>query len=367
MGWDRASLSTPVGSRWLVKQRRSSRRGYSLVFVVLMLFGIMALAGSVIDLGFARLAQRQMQVAADSAAIEGLRGEGAAPYIDRRESARDFVHWHFDDDLDAAGTYPLDDDGAFGTGSGQFGAGPQLTFSGGLGDPSLDASRTIEVDPDNPVFKPVMEDGTQSAAGTFQVALRRGGTTVPTADLYSQGSAVPYLFARGSLSNRQLISRGINVGANGVAEPRLAMSVGAPQPAQGMVGSLGMAIELGTWQTGTQPIASTNCFISNARVVGDPVTNTNAVLTNQTGLVGLFLDTPEIDRRVVAFGFASVDASGGVTVDTSQLVALENASAVFVSGFDPGTPISAILEAIGPDGAALALQPGIVHASVSVR
>ncbi|MEO1528668.1 MAG: Tad domain-containing protein [Planctomycetota bacterium] len=352
-------------NRLLLRPQR--RRGYSLVFIALMLFGIMALAGLVIDLGFARLTQRQMQVAADSAAVEGLRGEGIAAYIDRRESARDFVHWHFDDDLDASGTYPLDDDGAFGTGSGQFGAGPQLTFSGGLGDPALDASRTIEVDPDNPVFKPVMEDGTQSAAGTFTVALRRGGVTVPTADLYAQGTATPYLFARGSLSNRQLIASGINIGANGVAEPRLAMSVGAPQPAQGMPGSLGMAIDLGTWQTGTQPIASTNCFVSNARVVGDPVSTTNAVVTNQTGYVGLFLDNADVDRRVVAFGFASVDVNGDVTIDTSQVVALENASAVFVNGFDPTSPLAAILEAIGPDGAALSSQAGIVHASVSVR
>ena len=264
----------------------------------------------------------------------------------------------------------MDDQGAFGTGSGRFGAGPQLTFSGGLGDPSLDASRKIEIDPDNPVYKPVMQDGTQSGAGSFQVALRRGGTTIPAADLYSQGQSVPYLFARGSLHNRQLIASGINVGANGVAEPRLAMSVGAPQPAQGMLGSLGMAIDLGTWRTATQPIASTNCFVSDARTVGDPVSNINSTVTNQTGFVGLFLETPEIDRRVVAFGLGIVDGSGDVTVDTSQLVASENVSAVFLNGFDPTAPISAILDAIGPDGAALLqdpLEPGIVHASVSVR
>ena len=336
------------------------RRGYTLVFVALMLFGIFALGGLVIDLGFARLAQRQMQVAADSAAMEGLRGEGVVVYPDRLDAARDFVHWHFDDDLDSTS-----DDGAFNTASGQFGAGPLLTFSGGLGDPSMDASRTIEVDPDNPVYKPEAMDGTQSAIGTFQVALRRGGTTTPTADLYSQGPAVPYLFARGSLHNRQLIASGINVGADGVAEPRLAMSVGVPQPAHGMNGSLGMAIDLNTWRSSAGPIPSTNCFASNARVVGDSVSATNLVLPNQEGFVGLFLETAEIDRRVVAFGFGSTNNSGDVTVDTTQLVAAENVSGVFVEGIDTSAPISAILEQIKVEG--LQDEAGIVHASVSVR
>ena len=346
-----------------------ARRGYSLVFVVLMLFGIFALAGLVIDLGFARLAQRQMQVAADSAAIEGLRGDdlgggGGSAYTDRQNDARNFVHWHFDDDLDTTS-----DDGAFDTGSGQFGAGPLLEFSGGLGDPSMVASQLMEVDPDNPVYKPVALNGTQSAAGTFQVALRRGGTTTPTADLYSLGPAVPYLFARGSLYNRQLIATGINVGADGVAEARLAMSVGLPQSAQGMLGSLRMAVELNTWRSaavaaGSIPISS--CFASNARVVGDSVSTANSTVVSQAGYVGLFIDSPpQIDRRVVAFGFGIVDGSGNVTVDTSRLVAAENVSGVFVNGLDPTAPISAILDQIRVEG--LLNEAGIVHASVSVR
>ena len=116
---------------------RSTRRsGYTLVFFATMLFGIMAFAALVIDIGFARLTQRQMQIAAASAAVEGLRGEGVVAYADRRDAARDFVHWHFDDDLDATGTYPSDDDGAFDSGSGQFGAGPAVQFSGGKDAPA---------------------------------------------------------------------------------------------------------------------------------------------------------------------------------------------------------------------------------------
>ena len=40
------------------------RSGYILVFFAMILFGIMALAALVIDIGFARLTQRQMQTAA---------------------------------------------------------------------------------------------------------------------------------------------------------------------------------------------------------------------------------------------------------------------------------------------------------------
>ncbi|TVS08471.1 MAG: hypothetical protein EA424_28525, partial [Planctomycetaceae bacterium] len=40
-----------------------ARRGYTLVFFAMFLFGFMALAALVIDVGFARLTQRQMQTA----------------------------------------------------------------------------------------------------------------------------------------------------------------------------------------------------------------------------------------------------------------------------------------------------------------
>ena len=44
----------------------------------MMFFGLMGLAALVIDMGFARLAQRQMQTAVDSAALEGLRWQAAS-------------------------------------------------------------------------------------------------------------------------------------------------------------------------------------------------------------------------------------------------------------------------------------------------
>ena len=53
-----------------MRRRRSrfqggNREGYAAVLFVMLFFGLMGLAALVIDIGFARLAQRQMQTAVD--------------------------------------------------------------------------------------------------------------------------------------------------------------------------------------------------------------------------------------------------------------------------------------------------------------
>ena len=63
-------LPRPFGAH---KARRANRAGYVLVMFVMMFLCLMAVAALVIDMGFARLAQRQMRSATDSAALEGLR------------------------------------------------------------------------------------------------------------------------------------------------------------------------------------------------------------------------------------------------------------------------------------------------------
>ena len=77
------------------RRRGPKRDGYVLVLVVMLLFGIFAMAALVIDIGFARHAQRQMQTAVDSAALEGLRfrdqvppgNSGSDPDLARRPSS----------------------------------------------------------------------------------------------------------------------------------------------------------------------------------------------------------------------------------------------------------------------------------------
>src|SRR5262249_52619107 len=82
---------------------RRERRGTALVYLPLLLFALLALASLVIDLGWARAAQRQMQTAVDAAALEGLRGQNA--------DANALAAWTFDDDFD-----PSADARSFGAG-----------------------------------------------------------------------------------------------------------------------------------------------------------------------------------------------------------------------------------------------------------
>jgi hypothetical protein len=335
-------------SRLALRPRhRFHRRGYALVFFVMFLFAFMALAALVIDIGFARLTQQQMRTAADSGALEGLRGEGSLDYDDRRESARQVVAWHFDDDLDTSG-----DDGAFDTGSGQFGAGPLIEFTGGAGDPALFASQTMSADPNHPVYKPAMLDGSPSSDG-FQVAIQRGVTGVPAADLYSLGPPVPYLFARGSLINRQLIQDGIKVRGMGHAEPRPVLSIGLANDAltPPLTGLAPLALELTYWNgltTGNadeQPvvvgeIGTVGLFFTIAAMDAMPVTigrllpaaATPADKT-YTGYVPIYAEiTVSATTRVVGFGEAEVEVSGaGTLASITRLpsrIGTENVSAV---------------------------------------
>ena len=159
-------------------RKRTDRAGYTLVLFLMIFFGLMGLAALVIDLGFARLAQRQMQTAVDSGALEGLRFRSDCPddwlndpaygspaptrptspynesdpqwqtwlgWLDgaRRLAAGRMVANVFDDDLDPTNGDPR-----------QFGAGPVIEFTGGIGPPELAASQLMT--PGNPpVYKPV--------------------------------------------------------------------------------------------------------------------------------------------------------------------------------------------------------------------
>ncbi|GIW98527.1 MAG: hypothetical protein KatS3mg111_1860 [Pirellulaceae bacterium] len=329
------------------------RRGYTLVFFAMMLFGIMALAALVIDIGFARLAQQQLRIAADSAAVEGLRGEGIIDYDDRREAARSFVHWHFDDDLDSTGTYPADDDGAFDDGSGQFGAGPLVQFSGGAGDASLVASQLMEIDRGSPVYKPQVGDGPPSASGSFRVALRRGATDAPDGDLYANGPSVPYLFARGSLIHRQLIQVGMTVRATAEARSTPALSIGMPQEAivPPLTGLLPLAVELQFWNSLTTgaadiqavaagQIGTAGRFFALAGAETMPVTIGRQIPAaaspadgTYVGYVPIYANlTTSGTPRVVAYGWVQVVVNGGGTTTSitrqPSHVGGENVSAV---------------------------------------
>ena len=122
-----------------VSRGKPPRRGYALVLVVMLLFGLLGLAALVIDIGFARLAQGEMQTAVDSAALEGL-GNGPATAAGRQQASQ-LVAALFSNATDSGGETV------------QYGAGPVVGFSGGIGDPSLAAGQLMQSG-NPPVYQP---------------------------------------------------------------------------------------------------------------------------------------------------------------------------------------------------------------------
>jgi hypothetical protein len=130
-----------------------------LVQIALMLFVICGLLSLVVDVGYARLTQGQMQNAADAAALEGLgkrdvgvRNPITGQTIDdpfasdclRRAAANRIARWTFDDNFD-----PADGDLDY-----DFGAGPIIDLTEGA--TSLHALQQVSAaDPD--VYKPDLQ------------------------------------------------------------------------------------------------------------------------------------------------------------------------------------------------------------------
>jgi len=122
-----------------------NERGAILVQFGLLTVGLYGIAALTIDMGFVIHAQETMQVAADGAALEGLRfRDAASDEVERRLRVRSLVQWQFDDDFD-----PTDGD------TRQFGAGPLLVLDGGL--PDSNALATLSFDPAAPVWDPLLE------------------------------------------------------------------------------------------------------------------------------------------------------------------------------------------------------------------
>ena len=149
-----------------------------LVQIALIAFALSGLLSLAIDIGYARLSQSQMQNAADSAALEGLRQRDAvrnpangnpiayASDCVRRAAANRMVHWTFDDDFDYASGDP----------DYQFGGGPVLGLDDGV--TNLHALQTVTV-PDPHVYKPDLQMNQQNAVYGDMVSGRFCYTTDP--------------------------------------------------------------------------------------------------------------------------------------------------------------------------------------------
>lgn len=341
---------------------RGPRAGFGLVMYAILLFVLFAFAAIVIDVGFVRLAQRQLQSAADTAALEGLRfrDDLREPVVDRdgvrRQRAADFAELCFDDDLD-----PLNgDDGAFG-GGGRFGGGPVVNLTGGVGAGVMAAGRDLSIGSPE-VWKPQLElnrvnqaygdlvsggwdptavDHTESStyartdfiagateADAFLVRLRRTpglSALDEESGVSSRGPSIPWLFARGSLmafadptAGYSPRHHGTTVRGTGIAALRAAASVGRSVVSSGVPGGLSLAVSdvyWGSWQNGTAEVlelTAVGTLVEGAVAAG--ICSNGTGVTEGRCLGGeLVVAVPAVGAAaVVANVLASVPVHGGV-------------------------------------------------------
>lgn len=354
----------------LSRTRLERRRGAVLVQFALLTFGILALAALVIDLGFVRQARLQMQSAADSAAMDGLRFRddpppGIAPGTEdqsRREAASRIAQLIFDHDLDPASADPAN-----------CGAGPLVDFSDGiaLAGTTYRASELIAI-PATPVYDPVLRsnlandpagdmvsgswlggddhtegndysraDFTAGGNDAFLVRLRRTAESFdPVSDASSGGPPIPLLFGRGSLMNFDARAAGVPVRATAIAAARRANSIGRPSPADSLPGSTPFVLRRTAWETllvadvpaeisfslGSPDVsiggASAGFVVSLLPADPEPVTEPvlgqaafaapatldriNQLPTAGAAYVLIVADAGPIANRVIGFGFVSV-------------------------------------------------------------
>ena len=265
----------------------SRRSGTILILFALLTFVFFAIAGLAIDVGLANLAQNQMQVAVDSAALEGCRWRNfddtlPGSNVEKRRKAAAIVRLTFDDDLhptrggyipdNGSGFLPVDDADAA-----NLTVGPNLRVSGGTGtwaanavvgehagttadridDPNVQVNsqanrawgdlvsgryvepyeRSIEqADYTRNDFVPATS-GTIPTALSFLVRMRRAGDTNPN-DVQNNVSSslptIPLVFGLGSTILRAPGESwdprrdGITVRATAIASARPAMRAGRP-------------------------------------------------------------------------------------------------------------------------------------------
>jgi len=302
-----------------LNSHRRARRGAVLVTYGMMFFALLGVAALVIDLGFARLTQQQMQSAADSAAIEGVRNRDPDSGEPDRQFAADLVSIAFDNDLDPANGDPRD-----------FGAGPVFQLSGGIGG-DLYASQQLSLagNPTARVYKPQLARNADNnephgdiVRGTFipgqfvdespvygrsdftpatdgdslLVRLRRtsdfaGLDNVP--GVSTSGPTLPFLFGRGTLissdPNGPYNPRrdGITVRATAIAQAVPAKTVGPVNVANTVQGITPFALRRADWVAlGAAAVPLTvgtggSVALANGTVVGQSIDSTKGLTVGQ--------------------------------------------------------------------------------------
>lgn len=176
------------------------RRGNVLVAFAFLTAVLLGLGALVIDLGVVYLTRGQMQAAADTAALEGLRHRDDVAEIDRRLAAQQLAGLALADPAQ---------------GSERSGSRHRQTLQLNLANDANGDLVSGNVDPETGEFHPSLE----SPASAFKVRLRRGGRQFATINpSASSGSQIPSLF--------NPIQPGYSIETQTVAAARPAKTVG---------------------------------------------------------------------------------------------------------------------------------------------
>lgn len=357
-----------------------------LAQVALIVFALCAVLSLIIDIGYARLTQAQMQNAVDAAAIEGLRPSNIAvpdpctgqiadnASARQRMAARCHVSRVFDDDLDPTNGDPD-----------QFGAGPIIDLTGGA--TRLHAHQTMSV-PDPHVYKPVLElnqddaiqgdmvrgtftsssdpappedqgynrtDFTPNATGTaFLVRLRRSNEGSEQ-DVASSGPSLPLTFGKGTLiggddpsSTYSPRRDGLTVRATAIAATRPALRVGLPQlqATPPLPGVTSLALASAFVQTLNSAGTQVNCGAPGPPagcVTIDPTNGricsglTCGAVTPATAVIGRFVTNPANPAAAPRLAISRVGQAFAPVppVPPAPQVTVTCASANFVSQYGP--------------------------------
>ena len=339
---------------------------------ILLIFAVMGIATLVVDMGYVRLSQVQMQSGVDTAALEGLR-QG-------RPAARDFV----------AGTY-FDP-----AGERLVGAGPELTLSGGLTE--ANGSQLLSVSAD-PVYRPQLAlnlanvvhgdmvsgkyvggDPTETSTYTrtdfdeanpensaFLVRIRRtdgrNPFDAPDGQTVSTGRSLPLLFGlattlqRAPGSDYSVRTNGITVRATAIADGKPARRIANSQAApfafteafwSAMPDLTPMVLEVdGTGILRQGSIVAGRFSPGPANTIGQPI-GPPSLPGSPSGPYYLPVYAPIGGvERVIGFGYATVTSGGNLiqVARTRHQMANGGASVHVVEGFVAGPNLRPLLDA----------------------
>ncbi|MFO0903140.1 MAG: pilus assembly protein TadG-related protein [Pirellulales bacterium] len=281
--------------------RRARRPGTVLLWVTVFLFALLALAALVVDGGLAMITRRQLQTAANVAALEGARRPAAMKDVEHRDAVVHLIQQLYDEEYGAGPTWEYE--GGIAVPGTDYRAGPRIrpsSLESFRPDLSPNASNAQSGDLVRGTYKRAVanhREGDDYARADFTPAddgaaflarVRRTGETV-AGDAGTAGPRLPYLFGRTPGGKNpdwyDERARGMAIRGTAIADLAPVVSVGPAYSGsmyrhlgefannQDLVGLAPWAVRLGKqldeWNGGDVKIkVGTLSFASNVRLIG---------------------------------------------------------------------------------------------------